>query len=69
MKIEQVHVKHKTWNTRVTTDNNKTFGLQKLDNGYRVHIPFGGNEHKDFETAQAALAFCKGEEGQLREEE
>jgi hypothetical protein len=63
MKIEQVHVKHKTWHTRITVGEGKeakTFGLQKLNGGRcRIHIPFGGNENKDFDSEQEALDFCQ----------
>jgi len=62
--IDQKRVKHKTWYTRVTVGSDKkdlkTFGLQRLDGmRHRVYIPFGGQDHKDFDTKGDALAFCQ----------
>jgi len=64
MKIERVHVKHKTWHTRVTVgegDEVKTFGLQQLDGEqHRVFSPFGrSDKFEDFESKEAALEFCQ----------
>ena len=75
MKIEQVHIKHKTWYTRVTVgegEDAKMFGLQHLriwvtpiKRGYgephRVHVPFGSTNATtyDFATRETALAFCE----------
>jgi len=63
MKIEQKHVKHKTWYTCVTVgegDKAKRFGLRALSHGrYGVYIPFGGTEMKEFDTKEGALAFCE----------
>jgi hypothetical protein len=61
VKIEQVHVRHRTWHTRVTVGD-KTFGLQRLDQGYRVHIPFGGATQRDFDTRDEALEYCRASE-------
>ncbi len=64
MKIEQKHVKHKTWHTKVTVgegDDAQTFGLQQIHHSqWRVHTPFGGTTHQDFHSKDLALAFCQG---------
>lgn len=63
MKIQQKHVKHKIWHTKITVGEGKdakTFGLRNLGgNRRRVYIPFGGNESKDFDSKEKALAFCR----------
>ena len=63
MKIEQKHVKHKTWLTRVTVGEGKDqkhFGLKKFKNGmYRVYRTFGDSSNlMDFHTREDALAHC-----------
>lgn len=62
MKIEQKHVKHKTWHTKVTVGEGKeakTFGLRRFKDGFRVHVPFGGSQTQDFDTRDEALEFCQ----------
>lgn len=60
VKVEHKHAKHKTWLTKVTVDDKRTFGLKKLNDGsYRVYTPFLGKNHNDFKTVEEALKFCE----------
>ena len=62
IKVEQQHLKHKTWNTKVTVgegDDVKTFGLRHItDSQWRVYTPFGGSKTEDFQSRDAALDAC-----------
>jgi len=66
MKIEQVHVRHQTWHTRVTVGD-KAFGLKRLDGTrHRVFATFGdGKTFEDFNSREAALDHCEGKQGQF----
>jgi hypothetical protein len=63
MKIEQVHIKHKSYYTRVTLGEGKdakTLGLQHLPGGRcRIYQPFGGTNIGEFESEAEAMAFCQ----------